>query len=203
MPDNLTVDNNTAASTPGRLALNRLQWFRCYPKWPLIWGVPLLGFLYLAVYHGWGWWFLAVPCLGMNFLYWTRVREHFGSGDVCPAMVISEEPLLIAVGTYMTTGNGNYPVIKVMSVPSASLPRRDRVAGTRLATVALYSGRGDEPHWRDFDPRPAGAATTNPGMIEEAFDRISEGLWMDFDFWYRQVPELDPGLHFVKRLRRG
>ena len=198
-----TVNNDTAASTPGRLALNRLQWFRCYPKWPLIWGISLLTLVCLTAFHDVGWWVLAALVLLMNSLYWTRVREHFGSGDVCPAMVISVQPLLIAVGTDMTTGSGNYPVIKVISIPGASLPSRQRVVGTRLATVALYNGSLDEPHWRDFYPRPAGAATTDAGMIDGMMARIPKELWKDFDFWYQQVPELVPGLHFVKQLRRG
>ncbi|WP_395736347.1 DUF3239 domain-containing protein [Prosthecobacter sp.] len=193
----LTVDNNTAASTPGKIRLNRLQWLICYPKWPLLWGAPLLAFLFLALYHGWGWWLLAVPLLIMNWLYWVRVREHFASGDVCPAMVISVKPLVLAVGTDLRTGFESHPAIKIIKVPAASLAKHQKVVGCRLATAALYS-RGptaDAARWGDFDPRPVGAATTDRAVIAGAMDRIPDDLWQDFEQWYQQVPDLKLGLH--------
>ncbi len=192
----LTVDNDTVASTPGKTRVNRFHWARCYPKWPLIWGGSFLALLWLALIHGWGWWLPAIPLLMMNFLYWIRVREHFNSGDVCPAVVISIKPLVLAVGTDLTTGFEAHPAIKVIQVPSASLPKQHKVIGTRIATAALYSkGLADAPRWNNFDPRPIGAATTDLAAIEDVARRIPANLWHDFDAWLKQVPKLTLGLH--------
>lgn len=194
----LTVDNSTAASTPGKIRLNRLQWLRCYPKWPLIWGLSFLAFLYLALNHGWGWWLLAVPLLLMNGLYWVRMREHFASGDVCPAMVISLKPLTLVVGTDLRTGFEKHPAVKVIAVPAASLAAYQKVVGCRLATAALYSRGGPNPaRWNDFHPRPIGAATTDRSVIDATLNRIPEDLWQDFDQWCAKVPDLRPGLHYL------
>lgn len=197
-PPTLTTDNDTVASTPGKIPLNRFQWFRCYPKWPLIWGLSFLLFLWLALSHGWGWWLPSVPLLMMNWLYWIRVREHFASGDVCPAIVISVTPLVLAVGTDLRKAFDPHPAVKVVLIPSASLPKQFRVVGTRIATVALYRrSQETSSRWSDFDPRPVGAATTRLAVIEDAASRIPESLWNDFDQWRQQVPQLTLGIHYL------
>lgn len=195
----LTVDNNSQASTPGRLAASRLQWFRCYPKWPLIWLIALVLFALLSAIHSKGWLFLAVPVLAMNWLYWVRVREHFGSGNVCPAVVISTSPLLLAVSTDLSTGGSPQPAIKVIKVPRASLTMEVVQVGDRVPTVALYSRAPESSDsWQDFDPRPVGSATSDRATVEAVLTRIPEEYWEELHLWKSSVPNLRIGLHRVR-----
>jgi hypothetical protein len=192
----ITLSKIAVASLPGRIHLNDLQWLRCYPKWPFIWYGSAAAATLLALHHHWAWWFLAVPLCVMAWLYSVRVREHFRSGDVCPAVVVSTNPLLLAVGTDLGTCFDPYPAIKVIQIPSASLPKQLRHIGARTATVALYVGMiKDGDSWEDFDPRPVGAATCCSRIQAECVDRIPTEVWRNFDLWMSQVQDLRPGLH--------
>jgi hypothetical protein len=196
MPD-ITVSDIAQASTPGNIRISRIQWLRCYPGWPLIWLTSLVISLVLTVSHSPLWLILALPLLIMNWLYWVRVREHFGSGDVCPAVVISVSPLVLAVGTDMTTGGDPRPAVKVLRVPVASLTKEQRQIGARIATVALYYGDHKADAWEGFDPRPVGSVTTDARIIDAVCARIPEELWSDFYHWKSHVPKLRLGLHRV------
>lgn len=174
-----------------------MQWLRCYPKWPVIWLSSFVVSLLLTGYHSTFWLVLTIPLLVMNWLYWVRVREHFASGDTCPAVVISVSPFVLAVGTDMTTGGDPQPAVKVLKVPSAALSKEQRQIGARVATVALYYGEPGANAWKDFDPRPIGAVSTDIRAICKVCHRIPEELWSDFFHWKSLVPKLRLGLHRV------
>ena len=61
--------------------------------------------------------------------------------------------LLIAVATDFTkNGQDRWPVIKILPQPLKRARGVQLRLGERLATVALYSGTPDKPHWTDFSP---------------------------------------------------
>ena len=63
------------------------------------------------------WWALLLA-LGLNWLYWLRVRLHFRLGCLNPAKVVATNPFTVAVFTDLATGDeGQYPVIKILRHP--------------------------------------------------------------------------------------
>lgn len=184
-----TLGDSARASNPGNLHVNRLRWFRYYPKWPIIWFCSLALCVFLAWTVHWSFWIFAGLLFLMNLLYWQRVSEHFRHGCANPAMIIALDPMLIAVLTDLTKGEGNYPVIKIIQqrLPTAcgQLPQ----AGTLLAAVSLYSPSPDEePHWADFDPRPIDCATGDAPAIQRIMSSFDASDWNELRHALKQVP---------------
>jgi len=195
MPD-ITVDPNTFASRPGGVRLNYLQWIRCYPFWPVILLAALIGVLVATFIMGTGWYLGCAAAVVVNFLYWTRKREHFASGDTCPAVVISTSPMKLAVSTNLATNQtANHPVIKVIRVPRASVPEDRRKVGAHLATVALYSGSKVGFSWEDFYPLSVGAAEPNGTVMDQCVTRFTLVDWEGIEFWLDSNPQPKRGLH--------
>ncbi len=185
----ITLDDSAVASNPGNLEANLFRWFRHYPTWPLIWFGSSLLFVGLAlVVHG-AYWIIALPLLGMNFLYWQRIRDHFRYGDTIPAIILSLKPMLIAVSTDLSKGPGKYPAIKIIkkSLPTAcgQVPQ----VGSRLPAIALYNASPDDvPHWSNFDPRPIDCATGSLDTMQTVMSTITEDEWSELMSRLEQVP---------------
>lgn len=199
-----TTDDSTVASNPGELSVKWYCWIQHYPKWPV---AGAFSFVLLAVLGWtihWSFWILAALLIWLNWLYWTRIKEHFKFGCVNPGIVISMNPMLIAVLTDLSNVSGdngyNYPVIKVLSKELSSIAGQDPLTGMRLATVALYV-RGDDEyatHWEDFDPRPAECATNDINEIKRLMASISHSDWTELDAGLGQIPRpYAPGLYRV------
>ena len=186
----LTLDNSARASNPGNLRVNRLRWLRHYPRWPLIWFSSLAFFVVLAYSFHWSFWIFAVLLLLMNWLYWRRISDQFRYGCANPAMIVSLDPMLIAVSTDLTKGFGKYPVIKIIekNLPTAcgQLAR----LGSMLPAVALYHQSPDEmPHWSNFDPRPIDCATGDVEAMRRVMNTITEDDWNELRVGLKQVPQ--------------
>jgi hypothetical protein len=186
----VTLDNSARASNPGNLRVSRFRWFRYYPKWPMIWFSGLVFFVVLAFSIYWSFWVFAVPLFLMNLLYWRRISGHFQYGCSIPAMIVSLDPMLIAVSTNLTKGIGKYPAIKIIEkrLPTAcgQLPR----VGSMLPAVALYhQSPEDVPHWSDFDPRPIDCATGDVEAMRRVMNTIEEDDWNKLHVGLIQVPK--------------
>ena len=193
----ITISDSAKASTPGNIRVSRIQWFKAYPVWPSIWAGSLaISSLLLLLYSPF-WLVLVVPLLVMNWLYWVHLSEHFNSGNLCPAEVISISPFLLAVGTDMRTGTRSQPAIKVVTVPSASLSKSQKLVGAKVATVALYSGDSKKVAWENFYPKPVGAVIADSDIVDASISRIPPKFWEEFYSWKALVPELSPGLHRI------
>lgn len=185
-----TLDNSARASNPGGLRVNPLRWLQHYPTWPLIlffgfWALIALAWL-LNRQQLWG---LAVAALVMNGFYWKRLREHFRYGDANPGIVVSLEPMLIAVATDLTRGVGQYPVVKIFKKRLPTIGGQLPQLGSRLATVALYDGSDKSPHWSDFDPRPAQCATADQAALDRVMHSFTQRDWDRLNSWLAQVPQ--------------
>jgi hypothetical protein len=184
-----TLDDSARASRPGNLRVNRWRWFRHYPKWPMIWFSSLAFFVVMAcLVHG-SFWIFATLLLAMNWLYWQRVSDHFRHGCANPAIILSLQPMRIAVSTDLTKGVGNYPVIKIIqkSLPTAC-GQQPRV-GTLLATVSLYfPSSEEEPHWSDFDPRPIDCATGDLDAMQRVMSGMDANDWNELRNGLKQLP---------------
>lgn len=197
-----TLVDTARASNPGDLKVNRWVWFRNYPRWPIIWlasaGVcAALAYLIHQCFLT-----LGALLLVMNWLYWRRVGEHFRYGCTCPAMIVSSDPMLIAVSTDLTKGLGQYPVIKIIEKPLRTACGQLPQVGRELPAIALYSLSGDElPHWRDFDPRPIDCASGDLEAIQRVMSTIAEVEWNELRTWLEQLPRpFRCGLYHVKPL---
>lgn len=197
-----TMDDTTRASNPGGIRLNPLQWFKSYPMWPCLWIGLLVGSIFLAFFN-WYFWIAACLFLAMNGLYWQRVKEHFKHGCANPGVVVSLDPMLIAVCTDLTKGIGEYPAVKIISKKMGTICGQVPQVGTRVATVALYSASVDEnlPHWESFDPRPVDCATTDLNAMYGVMNSFTEEDWQELASFLSQVEQpFRPGLFPVQPL---
>ncbi len=178
------------ASHPGRTRVDVLRWFRSYPRWPAIWLLGLLGGAALGWFVHASLWAVAGLALLGNLLYWRKVRGHFQGGCANPSVVISEDPLRIAVSSDLSKGDGDFPVIKIIEKPLAGIAGQQPKVGLRLATVALYyDGVEDRPHWEDFDPRPLECATGDLSEIARVISSFDEEDWGELERHLAQVPQ--------------
>lgn len=185
-----TLSDTTQASNSGRLSVKWYRWLAHYPKWPLVWaiGFGLLSALAWAVH--WSFWIPAALFLAMNIFYWQRVSEHFKYGDVNPGIVVSVDPMAIAVSTDLTKGVGNYPVIKIIRKELRTIMGQVPRIGVKLPTVSLYEGcvHDDLPHWIDFHPCPAECATNDINEIKRLMSTFTERDWSKLEAGVERIP---------------
>jgi Protein of unknown function (DUF3239) len=186
--------SGSAASNPGQLSPNLFQYFLCFPTFSLVcFVIILLAAALAALVH---FLFAVVAVLTALLLgwYWFRVRIKFISGCVNPAVVVSEDPPLLAVGTDLACGSGvNWPVIKILAHPFGRMFGGPFREGDRVPTVALYYGE-DGPHWLDFEPVAAQCVTRNRDEIARMLESIDDAGWKVLELGLRQIPQpLEPG----------
>jgi hypothetical protein len=138
----------------------------------------------------------------LHLLYWLRVRLRFRFGCVNPSQVVSTAPFMLAVFTDLTTGDGHYPVIKILSHP---VPRGTRYSvGDKCATVAMYSGSTEAEHWEDFDPIMIDCATRSSSAIENVLRSIPANEWSSLEEGLKTLPlPLKAGIYPLRALRRA
>jgi hypothetical protein len=143
-------------------------------------------------------WFLTAAALGLaaNAFYWTRIKEHFQSGDSNGGIVVSVDPPLLAVSSDLTKFSGYYPVIKIIPYQT----NKDIEIGDRVGTVALYTeSSGEQDCWEDFDPIPIDCATEDTAAIDRVLKSYPDEQWAAIE---RGVSELSkpyhPGLYRVE-----
>jgi hypothetical protein len=195
---------NSVAGNPGRLRVNYLRWLIHKPTWPLLWAGSAILCTAGALYLHWSWWIPAALLAVWNFLYWVRVREHFWNGNANPGLVVSADPLLIAVATDLTQGVGSYPAVKVFRAGLRHIDGQPPRVGDRVGTVALYSRSPDDtPHWADFDPLPAQYATGDPEKLSALLGSFAADDWARLERFLKQVPQpYRAGLYMIELERK-
>jgi hypothetical protein len=156
-----TLNDSARASNPGRVKVNFLRWFQYNPIEPLCWFVALLGFVLLAWFVHWGFWVAVVIFGSFNFVYWMEVRERFLYGCANPAVIVSMDPMLIAVASDLAKSFTSYPVIKIAQKRVPTAWNKPPALGSPLPMVSLYHGdpKNELPHWEDITPEPVECAT--------------------------------------------
>ena len=181
MPEKINaITVNSKASNPGQIDLNYLRWVRLYPLWPLLLAGGLIGSFVLTNIVSTYFVILNIILLGINFLYWRRMREHFLFGCVNPAVVVSLHPLLIAVYTDLSmTDRRQYPVVKIVPLPLKHMAGKLPEIGQQIATVALYNYNMDNEtwYWKDFSPFAVECATADQAVNERTLQSITEEEW--------------------------
>jgi hypothetical protein len=110
--------------------------------------------------------------------------------------VISAEKQLVAVFTDLSTGEGDYPAIRILTQPlnkmTGGAPRNQQ----RLAAVALYEADPKQSdHWATFHPKVVNCVTTNVESIQRAVGSIPEQDWEEFMGFLERLPRKTAGLH--------
>lgn len=187
------------ASNPGRLRVNLLQWLRHKPIWPILFACAALVSLAGALLLHWSLWIAAGFFLLCNLLYWFNVHMHFRHGDANPGVVVSVDPLLIAVATDLTQGVGSYPAVKLFRANLSQIAGAAPEYGKRVATVSTYRMNADGiPHWRDVTPYPAEYATNNEKAIQRLMQTFTEDDWAHLEEMLKRVPQpFQPGLYML------
>lgn len=163
------------ASNPGKLRVSMLNFLRYY-----LFGFPLHLKIYAGVclfvvvfYQITG--LIPVTILYSFFLYYqiAHYNQYFILGNICPSIVISIKPLVIAVYTDLSKMGGGYPVLKVTTIIDNKKSRIKKV-GDIIPTIACYCASGNNIHWLDFDPIPAYYASSNTEELQRVRETISE-----------------------------
>jgi hypothetical protein len=194
------VDDRSTASNPGGVSVQPLRFTAHFPFWPLCFIFFFLASAAWSVLRP-SFWPVPAGALILNLLYWVRVRLRFRFGCVNPSQVVSTSPFLLAVFTDLTTGDGEYPVIKILSHP---IPRGTRYSvGDKCATVAMYSGSTEAEHWEDFDPIMIDCATRMPS-VKGVLRSIPNEEWSNLEEGLKSLPmPLKTGLYPLPALRRA
>lgn len=193
------------ATNPANLCVNYPHYLRCYPR--DVWLIALF-LVFVPILIGLAIYYQSVAplfiCLGFLVLwggfiafFWSEVRDHFRHGNVNPAVVVSDDPYLVAVYTDMTMGAGSWPAIKVLRQPLERMTGGPPTLGQRLATAAMYTGHPLLGHWSDFDPRVVNCATCNTDDIQRVLASIPPDEWDALDAGLRTIvyPKR-PGLYY-------
>src|SRR6266850_3855809 len=193
LPRLALVEDRSTASNPGKLTVQPLRYTAHFPFWPASFAGGFVTSLAWALAQP-SFWPVPALILVVNAGYWLRVRLRFRFGCVNPSKVICTAPFTLAVFTDLTTGGGQYPVIKILRHP---IPRGSRYAdGDKCATVAMYSGAGDAEHWEDFDPVMVDCATTDRSSIETVVQSIPADEWSSLEEGIKNLPlPLKPGVY--------
>ena len=139
-----------------------------------------------------------------RLLWWmaVRIQEHFIHGCANPAVVVSMTPPLVAVSGDLTLRRGDHwPVVKIIAQPLDRVRGPRPKVGDRLATVALYYGFYNKPHWDNFFPIVANCVTDDEETLRELMSRLDseEGAWEELEAHLKQVPTpYRPGLYWIR-----
>ena len=192
----VTLDNSTEASNPGLVRVQWAKYLACYPWESVLTLFACVVAAGLAVTFGQKQVPPAVSVAAgvvavLAGVRWQllKCKEHFFHGCVCPAVVISTNPYLIAAATDLTTAaEDSYPAIKVMKQPLDKMTGGPPEIGTRLATVAIYHGDLKSGCWSDFEPLAVNCVTTDEREIARVLGSITREEWDDLDRGVRQMP---------------
>lgn len=194
-----TVDSNTQASNPGNIQVSWIRWLRLKPKWPSIWAILFLMFVFLTLKVHWGYGVAAILGLVLNVFYWRRLGEHYSHGCKNPAKIVSVNPLMFAAYTDLNTGLG--PDCPAIMIVKMKLPLPNPEVGDRLTTVSLYAGPTDAEHWITFEPLPTILATGNKITLDSVMTSIRDESWNKLDRYLEKLETpLKPGLVLIKNL---
>jgi hypothetical protein len=195
----LSSGGSPVASHPAGVTAKPWRVVSCYPLWPVLlaifWFVSLI-----AVLDGFHWsafLLLALATYG-NYAYWSSIRPWFAGGDVCPAVVVNESPMLVASLADLTAGDGSFPAVKIRREPAKLFPGDSGKFGRRTVTIVRYDGT-PSAHvrcWTNFHPRPLQSATDDLGELQRLLHEIKPQQWMQLQEGVKRLPRpFKPGLY--------
>lgn len=196
MNNNYTVDDNSIASNPGNVKLDKWVWFRHNKVVVGLLILSLVGSILATSFIDGIYSLMVVSLIVINLYYWINKEEHFLVGDSNGGIVVGIHPTLIAVNTNLTKGYGDFPVIKIIKC----MPLKNLSIGDRIPTVALYTASSNESllHWIDFNPIPLAYATNDVKVINLAMQSYPNEQWEQLEKYLLELEKpYKPGLYQV------
>ncbi|MCA9039590.1 MAG: DUF3239 domain-containing protein [Planctomycetaceae bacterium] len=196
------------ASNPGCV---KVEFFKTYLRYHPFQKYLFL-FLFLSVLPIFILFALHDVCVGLFFsvpyyivvglaLYFRRnwVKDHFFEGDTNPGVVVSLNPMLIAVSADLVFNSPDeWPVIKIIRYELPMIAGKEPKLGTRVATVALYNGYLDRERLSNVYPIPVECATDNVKTQRRCLRQIPASDWQRLKEDLRYVPTpYYPGLYKI------
>ena len=125
-----------------------------------------------------------------------EARKKYWDGDVCPGIVISEKPWLVAVMTDLSfSGASNKPAVLVLPQRLDGMTGGTPKVGQPVATVAFYAGPPKDGAWQNFSPEVINCGVTNQAEIQRVMDSITEEEWHALEESLASCPIKKPGLY--------
>lgn len=204
--------NPAAAVLPAQLDVDLRQYLRCYPARPLAWAAAIVGLLAATLALGVVGHLLAacVAAAGCLLLAWyghvwtLGIRAKFAHGDLCPAIVVSDDPWRVVVFTDLSTGGTrDHPAIKILAQPLGRLGGGNRPQlADRLVAVASYAGKiaaragsRETPYWQDFRPDVVQCGVTDAAALARTMTRIPDNSWRQMHYYISKLSSESPGLY--------
>ncbi len=192
------------ATNPGRL---RPDWGRILRNAPEIWLVPLVftvGGVVAGVLVHPGFLVLLLASIKTAWDDYRKFTNLLMSGDVCPAVVISENPGRVAVLTNLSATGGSSPVVRIFAERLSKLAGGPHRRGARLATVAFYLGPIDDAgNWKYFTPEVINKLVSNLGEIRRVENSIPEEKWQYLEGCVPRIASRPDGLYALNGQETG
>lgn len=179
------------------IPLSRWRYARANPLLPIITSVLVVGPLIVGFFYP-VWWVWSLSGLGLLFwwLWELGARQTAQYGFSCAAKFVDEKAGLIAIYANLSTGDGFYPAIKVIAIPSWLAQLAQINEGNRVPVVALFSNKDpSEDFWTDLAPELVQALTDNPHEAQRVLSRLPAEAWQLLDVGLRQLDQPQPGVH--------
>lgn len=194
---------DTYASNPAMLPVSftRLLATGDIELWTVVVILPVM--FGIKVFTGRPWTMVWAALVGCAVVLWTILRARkakFRAGDVCPGIVISDKPWMVAVLTNMAADEGRpRPVIKILRQPLGRMAGGAPQIGARVAAVAWYQGPPKGGAWRDFMPDVVNCGSDDLPGIERVLSSIRQAEWAELEAGLAQLPDKKEGLHWLQR----
>lgn len=102
---------------------------------------------------------------------WKHTAIHFANALLTPGIVISREPLRVAVLANISNGVGKtYHGVRRLDLPA--LPVHEHEPGTRVPFSTTFREGDHAERWGDFNPEPICFGTGDRKAINECLSRI-------------------------------
>jgi hypothetical protein len=141
---------------------------------------------------------------------WKSMAMYFENGLLTPGIVVSSEPLRVAVMACMSHGGGQ-PCWGIRKLDLDELPAHPHDLGTRVPFVSIFEPGERPDRWADFKPDPISYGTGRNGRLDvcvaklgdEEFERlancIERGLVPDRD---DSIALVDEQLNLLETINR-
>lgn len=194
-----TLNESAWAENPGRIEVSILRWMLRYP-WRYLYLLILFAvFVALSFWH-WAFFFGVAYMIRKIFYELKGVQEHFNYGHASPRIIISVNPVHIAVRTDLSKGVGYYPVILVFEDADSKRWKGGARVGMEVATVSLYYEHQDpnSPCWSYFFPLPIEPFVKRVKDIEELKATFSDKERHELRVGIDLLQSRKPGLYRMK-----
>lgn len=181
------------ADTPSHINVNLLRWLSFRPWFACAWLVMLVASVLLSFVSTFG-----GAAIGALILiaasYWFRIWKFFWHGGLIPAVVVSEEPPLVAAYSNLSQVAEFLPHVKVQQVRLGDAPK----IGQRVVGVAWYTMPVAGRTWVDFKVVPLLQATASSEKLAAAEAKLGEDSWQLLNVSLASLSKpIQPGLYAI------